>query len=79
MSAQQQSTYFDDKAIAAMIVAYDMTCRSLQPSDLQPLVREMIGKRIIEAARQGERDPKLMHQQALKNLRIEEIADVLAA
>jgi hypothetical protein len=69
MSAHEQNTYFDDKALSAMIVAYDRACRSLQPSGLTPIVREMIGKRIIEAARQGERDPEILHQRALKNSR----------
>ena len=77
MSAHEQNTYFDDKALSAMIVAYDRACRSLQPSGLTPIVREMIGKRIIEAARQGERDPEILHQRALKTLGIEEAASVL--
>ena len=79
MSVLDQITYFDDKALAAMIVAYDKTCRSLQPSALHPLVREMIGKRIIDAAKLGERDAEILHQQALKTIGIEETANVLAA
>jgi hypothetical protein len=79
MSIQEQGAYFDDRAIAAMIVAYDKTCGSLLPSELHPLVREMIGKRIIEAAKNGERDPEILHQLALKTLGIEETANVLAA
>jgi dephospho-CoA kinase len=79
MSVQERGAYFDDKALAAMIVAYDKTCRALLPSLLHPLVREVIGKQIIEAARQGERDPEILHQQALKTVGIEQTANVLAA
>lgn len=79
MSVQEQGAYFDDRAIAAMIVAYDKTCGSLLPSELHPLVREMIGKRIIDAARKGERDPEVLHQEALKTLGVERTANILAA
>ncbi|WP_157100109.1 hypothetical protein [Rhodoplanes sp. Z2-YC6860] len=79
MSAHEQNTYFDDQALAAMIVAYDRACCSLRPLGLTPIVREIIGQRIIEAARQGERDPELLHQQALATLGIEKTANVLAA
>jgi len=78
MSSHEQNAYFDDKALAAMIAAYDQACISLQPSGLSPIVREMIGKRIIESAREGERDPEILHQQALKSLGIEEAPSVAA-
>ena len=68
MSSSTHDSCFDEATLAAMIVAYDQACRSLQFSGLTPIVREMIGKRIIEAAKQGERDPKILHQQALKTL-----------
>jgi hypothetical protein len=79
MSSSTYDGSFDEAALAAMIVAYDQACRSLQPSGMTPIVREMIGKRIIEAAKQGERDPEILHQQALNTLGIEEPASVLAA
>ena len=79
MSAHERNTCFDDAALAAMVVAYDMAYSSLQASGLTPIIREMIGKRIIEAAKQGERDPELLHQKALETLRIEKTASVLAA
>jgi hypothetical protein len=79
MSVHEQNNYFDDKALAAMIVAYDRACGSLQPLGLSPMLREMIGKRIIDAAKQGERDSEVLHQQALKTLHNEETASVLAA
>jgi hypothetical protein len=68
---------FDDAALAAMIVAYDLACRFLP--DATPATRENVGKQIIEAAKQGERDPNVLHQHALIALTIHEAADVLAA
>ena len=79
MSTHERNTCFDDEALAAMVVAYDNACSSLQASGLTPIIREMIGKWIIEAAKQGERDPQVLRQQALRTLGIEEAANVLAA
>ena len=60
-----------------MIVAYDLTCSSL--SDAAPATRETVGKQIIEAAKQGERDPNVLHNQyALKALDTEETSNVFA-
>ena len=79
MSSQERGVYFDDKALAAMIVAYDRACCSLQSSGLSPIVREMIGKQIIEAAKQGERDPQVLHRQALEAVAIDTTAHIIAA
>ena len=51
MSAHERNTCFDDEALAAMVVAYDNACSSLQASGLTPIIREIIGKQIIEAAK----------------------------
>ena len=67
-----QQSCFDDETLAAMIVAYDRVCRALQPSGITATDRETIGRQIIEAAKQGERDPNALRQQALKALGIEE-------
>jgi hypothetical protein len=63
---------FDDSAILAMAIAYERTCSSLQSPGIATTVREIIGKQIIEAAKQGERDPNILYQQALQALGIEE-------
>ena len=65
MSGIRHDGSFDEAALAAMIVAYDLTCNSL-PFDATPAAREKIGKQIIEAAKQGERDPHVLLQTALK-------------
>jgi hypothetical protein len=49
---------FDDAATKAMGEAFDAACADLQgSSDLSDFVREIIARRIIEAAKKGERDP----------------------
>jgi len=79
MSGSEQDVCFDEAALAAIIVAYDQACRSLQTCSMTPIVREMIGIRIIEAARHGERDPNILHQQALDALGMTKTANVIAA
>jgi hypothetical protein len=77
MSGIRYEGYFDDAALAAMIVAYDLTCNSLS-IDATPAARETAGKRIIEAAKQGERDPNVLYQGALCALGIEETSSMHA-
>jgi len=77
MSGIRHDAFFDEATLAAMIVAYDLTCNSLS-CDATPAVRETIGKQIIEAAKQGERDPHVLLQSALSSLGIEETSSLLA-
>lgn len=77
MRGLRNDGYFDDAALAAMIVAHDVTSGSL--SDAAPAIRQGVGKQIIEAVRQGERDPNVLHQHALIALAIQEMANVPAA
>lgn len=46
---------FDPEITRLMGVAYEQACRSLE--DGNAAARELVAKRIIKAARQGERDP----------------------
>jgi hypothetical protein len=48
---------FDDEATRIMGEAFDAVCKGLQDTGQPALVREIIAKRIIEAAKKGERDP----------------------
>ena len=52
-----QDVSFDDKATRAMGAAFDQACVSLRHLARADKVRELIAKRIIEAAINGERDP----------------------
>ena len=67
-----QNVAFDDTATSAMGEAFDKACKSLRSFGTACTVREIIAKRIIAAATNGERDPARFHQQALLALGIEE-------
>ena len=70
---------FDDAATSAMGEAFDRACVSLHRFGSLITAREMIAKRIIEAAKNGERDPARLHRQALKAFRIEEMSTLIVS
>jgi hypothetical protein len=55
---------FDDAATLAMAEAFDRACKSLR--NLGSAVREITANRIIELAKNGERDPTRLYEKALK-------------
>jgi hypothetical protein len=59
-----QDVWFDDAANLAMGKAFDQACKSLR--NLGSAVPEIIANRIIAAAKNGERDPARLYEQALK-------------
>ncbi len=59
-----QNFWFDDAATLMMGETFEKACKSL-PNFRSACVREIIAKRIIDAAKYGERDPARLHQQAL--------------
>jgi hypothetical protein len=65
---------FDDEAIRAMGTAFDQACRSLRDFAHLDRVRELVAKRIIEAAKNGERDPVRLHWQAVMGFSIDEVS-----
>ena len=69
-----QYDLFDDAATAAMGEAFDHACVSLRRIGNSFKVREMIAKRIIAAARNGERDPVRLCEQALIPFGIEDMS-----
>ena len=60
-----QNVWFDDAATLAMGEAFDRACKSLRNFGSTGRVREIIAKRIIDAAKNGERDSARLHDQAL--------------
>jgi hypothetical protein len=60
-----QHSVFDDEAVRAMGAAFEQACRSLRHFAHFDRVRELVAKRIIEAAKNGERDPIRLHWQAV--------------
>ena len=73
-SIPTQHVAFDDTATSAMGEAFDKACKSLRSFGTACTVREIIAKRIISAAENGERDPARLHQQALIPFGIEDMS-----
>ncbi len=67
-----QNIWFDDAATLAMGEAFDRACKSLRNFGSSGSARGIIAKRIIDAAKNGERDPARLHEQALLSLGIED-------
>jgi hypothetical protein len=54
---RKAGTVFDDNATRIMGEAFDSACKELHDKGQPEIVYEVIAKRIIDAARNGERDP----------------------
>ena len=65
---------FDDNVTLAMDEAFDHACVSLHRFGTLITVRELIAKRIIEAAKNGERDPARLYEQSLIPFNIEDMS-----
>jgi hypothetical protein len=55
----------DPAMLGVLVAAYDKACRSLHDKGQPPLVQEIIATRIMDAAKNGERDPDLLCEAAL--------------
>jgi hypothetical protein len=53
---RKTGTVFDDRVTGLMGEAFDSACKELHDTGQPPIVYEVIAKRIIDAARGGERD-----------------------
>jgi hypothetical protein len=69
-----QDGSFDDQATLAMGAAFDQACGSLRHLACAGKVRELIAKRIIEAAINGELDPIRLRSQALMGFGIDDVS-----
>jgi hypothetical protein len=69
-----QDVFFNDKATQAMGAAFDQACGSLRRFARYNKVRELIAKRIIEAAKTGEFDPICLHSQAIMGFSIDDVS-----
>ena len=67
-----QDVCFDDQATLAMGAAFDQACGSLAHF-ARADVRQLLAKRIIEAAIRGEVDPVRLHSQALTGFSIDNV------
>jgi hypothetical protein len=59
---------FDDEATRLIGEAFDAACKGLRDTGQPALVREIIAKRIIEAAKKGECDPARLRAAGLAAL-----------
>jgi hypothetical protein len=71
---------FDDATMRAMGEAFDQACDALGNFGTGATVHEILARRIVEAARIGERNPNRLYRQALNAMGIDErSANQLAA
>jgi hypothetical protein len=72
-STSAENVFFDDQATHAMGAAFDEACSLLTRFASTDGVRELIARRIVEAAKTGERDQARLRSQALFGFFIEDI------
>jgi hypothetical protein len=61
-----QDTAFGPDEIAVLVAAYEDALRALSLVNRSDLATEMVAKRIIELAKQGERDPVRLRERAME-------------
>jgi hypothetical protein len=62
---RKSGTVFDDRVTEILGIAFDSACKELHDRGQPAIVYEVIAKRIIDAAAQGERDPVQLRNIAL--------------
>jgi hypothetical protein len=70
-----QDVFFGPNAIHAMVTAFDKACRSLHDAGKPGIAREIVAKRIIDLAREGDTDPDHLCEATLKALGFDRSAD----
>jgi hypothetical protein len=76
----QRDGCLDDQAILAMALAYDRACALLRSFGNESTVQQIMAKRIIEVAAEGERvTPMSLQRQTARALGIDEMPEPLAA
>jgi hypothetical protein len=60
---------FDSETKRVMGLAYEMACVALRLADRNDVANEIVAKKIIELAKAGERDPDIICERALNDLR----------
>jgi hypothetical protein len=62
---------FDSETTRLIGVAFEMVCVALRPGDCADDVKQAIVNKIIALAKAGERNPDVLCEQALKDIRTE--------
>ena len=65
---RKAGTVFDDRTTKVMGEAFDSACKELNDAGQPVIVYEVIAKRIIDGAKNGERDPVRLRNAALAAL-----------
>jgi hypothetical protein len=65
---RKAGTVFDDRITKIMGEAFDSACKELNDAGQPAIVYEVIAKRIIDGAKNGERDPVRLRNAALAAL-----------
>ena len=60
---------FDEETVRVLGVAFAQVCVALRIGDCDDHVRQAIANKIIELAKTGERNPDLLCERALKDIR----------
>jgi hypothetical protein len=60
--------FFEPEAITVMTTAFEQTLHTLGLVDYTGLASEIVAKKIIELAQQGERDPIRLRDRAVQSL-----------
>jgi hypothetical protein len=60
---------FDQETLRILSIAFEQACIGLQIGDCEDDVRQAIANKIIETAKIGERNPDLLCERALKDIR----------
>jgi hypothetical protein len=63
-----RNNVFDDAATEAMGEAFDAACKALRSRGEPEVLYEIMARRIVDAARKGERDVQRLREAALKAL-----------
>ena len=70
-----QDVFFGPSTIHAMVTAFDKACRSLHDAGQPGIAREIVAKRILDLAREGDTDPDHLCEATLKALGFDRSAD----
>jgi hypothetical protein len=71
---KSSSCCFDPDAIERLTAAYEGACAELHVPSNGPSLKEIVAKKIIEHAQRGERDPLLLRDVVVAELRLEAIS-----
>ena len=60
---------FDPEATHALALAFDDICRDMNLADTASSAREIVAARVIDLAREGVVDPKILRERVLREAR----------